>query len=256
MLVERPAVAPYVPAGHAVALVDAAAQKLPCGHVVQPDGLPPDDRERFAAAPYVPAGHAVAALDPAGQKKPGGHAAPTETPAVAHSLPAGQGLAVAAVLPVPTQKPAAHAVAAGADVDEPAGHQWPAAHRPPHAASTLVCPAVAPNDPAGHSAHVVAPAAAENEPAGHATHEEPLRKEPAWQTAVPAIVAPPDKSVHDDEPVDDADAPSAKQRKLVGGRLSNCVGGFGVNVYDVAAAESAPAGDLVAADHVGEPAIE
>jgi hypothetical protein len=35
-LAERPTVAPYVPAGHAVATADAAAQKLPCGHVVQP----------------------------------------------------------------------------------------------------------------------------------------------------------------------------------------------------------------------------
>lgn len=104
--------------------------------------------------------------------------------------------------------------------------------------------------------HVVAPAAAENEPAGHATHAEPLRKEPAWQTAVPAIVTPPDMSIHDDVAAEDADAPSAKQRKLVAGRLSNCVAGFGVKVYDVGADESAPNGDLVAADHVGEPATE
>jgi hypothetical protein len=37
--------------------------------------------------------------------------------------PAGHGFAVADVLPAPTQKPAAHADAAGVDDDEPAGHQ-------------------------------------------------------------------------------------------------------------------------------------
>jgi hypothetical protein len=50
-----------------VAAVAAAAQKLPCGHVVQPFGLPPDESERPVCAPYVPAGHGVATLEPAGQ---------------------------------------------------------------------------------------------------------------------------------------------------------------------------------------------
>jgi len=67
VLEERPAVEPYVPAGHAVAAGDAAAQKLPCGHVVQPVELPPYDSERPVCAPYVPTGHDVATLEPAGQ---------------------------------------------------------------------------------------------------------------------------------------------------------------------------------------------
>jgi len=56
--VERPVVAPYVPAGHDVGAEEAAGQYLPKGHVVQPTP-PPDERERPVAAPYEPAGHAV-----------------------------------------------------------------------------------------------------------------------------------------------------------------------------------------------------
>jgi hypothetical protein len=157
---------------------------------------------------------------------------PDETPAVAHSLPAGHGFAVAVALPVPTQKPAAHADPAGADVVEPAGHQKPAAHGPPlveHASAWLTCDVDEPNDPAGHSVHVDAPAA-DQEPAGHDWHVEPLRKDPAWQDAVPAKVAPPGRRVHDDEAADEDDAPSAKQRTLAVDIESNCVGVLGVNV--------------------------
>jgi hypothetical protein len=180
---------------------------------------------------------------------------PDETPAVAHSLPAGHGFAVADVLPVPTQKPAAHVDAAGVDVVEPAGHQKPAAHTPPlveHAAVWLTWPVNVPYEPKGHSVHVDAPAA-DHAPAGHVWHVEPLRNDPGWHDAVPAKVTPPDRSFHDEVVADDDDAPSAKQKTLVDARLSARLVGFGVNVYDVGVEESAPAGDTVAADHVGEP---
>jgi len=110
-----------------------------------------------------------------------------------------------------------------------------------------------PYDPAGHSVHVDAPAAIEYDPAGHVAHAEPLRKDPGWHDAVPAKVAPPDRRVHEDEIVEDDIAPSAKQRTSVVAMLLNCVVGFGVNVYDVGVDESAPGGETVAADHVGEP---
>ncbi len=45
---------------------------------------------------------------PGGQNVPAAHAVPAETPC-AHCEPAGHGLSVADVLPVPTQKPAAQA---------------------------------------------------------------------------------------------------------------------------------------------------
>jgi hypothetical protein len=66
-------------------------------------------------------------------------------------------------------------------------------------------------------------------------------------------VTPPDLRVHEDVAVVDADAPSAKQRKLVVSMLSNCVGVPGVNEYDVGDAESAPVGETVARLHVGVP---
>ena len=117
-----------------------------------------------------------------------------------------------------------------------------------HAATWLTCPVAVPYDPAGHSVHDVA-AAADHEPAGHAPHVEPLRKEPAWHTAVPAKVTPPERRDHAEPAADDADAPSAKQRTLPVARLSASVAGLGVYVYDVGVSVSAPAGDTVAADH-------
>jgi hypothetical protein len=121
-----------------------------------------------------------------------------------------------------------------------------------HAAAWLVCPVWVPYDPAGQSVHDVA-AAADHAPAGHVAQLEPLRKDPARHDAVPAKVTPPDLRVHEDVATVDADAPSAKHRKVVGAMLSNCVGDPGVNEYDVGDAESAPVGDTVATDHVGVP---
>jgi len=89
-------------------------------------------------------------------------------------------------------------------------------------------------------------------PAGHVAQVEPLRNAPVTHDAVPAKVAPPDKRAHDDETVEDDTAPSAKQRTSVVAMLLNATDG--VNVYDVGVDESAPAGDTVAADHVGVPA--
>jgi hypothetical protein len=64
-------------------------------------------------------------------------------------------------------------------------------------------------------------------------------------------VTPPDKRVQDDVAVVDDTAPIARQRTLFVAMLLNCVRLLGVNVYDVLVAESAPAGDTVAADHIG-----
>lgn len=180
------------------------------------------------------------------------HATPALTPGVAQRKPAGHGFAVAVVLPVPTQKPAAQAVAAGVDDDEPEGHQKPAAHEPVHAAAWLVRPGVLPKSPAGQSVHDVAPAA-DHDPAGHCAHAEPLMKDPAWQSAVPAKVTPPERSLHAELVADDDDAPSARQRTLPVARLSARVGGLGTKVYEVGAGVSAPVGVTVAAVHVGEP---
>ena len=84
----------------------------------------------------VPAGHCVMALEPTGQYEPAVHATPTDAPTAAQNWPAGHGLSVAATLPVPTQKPAAHA--------------------PVHDA--VVRPVVLPYVPDGHGVGAPAPA--------------------------------------------------------------------------------------------------
>ena len=68
---------------------------------------------------------------------------------------------------------------------------------------------------------------------------------------MPANVTPPDRRVHDEVAVVDDTAPRARQRTLFVAMLSNLVRLLGVNEYEVFVAESAPAGDTVAADHVG-----
>ena len=98
------------------------------------------------------------------------HAAPDVEPGVAQKEPAGHGFAVADVLPVPTQKPAAHApehvatvrlpalpnVPAGQGVCAlaPAGQKLPM----PHAEQlpAFVPPVVARNVPAAHGVGAVA----------------------------------------------------------------------------------------------------
>ena len=98
------------------------SQKLPAVHAAH-DDAPAEEYEpaahtvhaAFDVAPVladdVPAGHCSAAGPvPGGQYVPATEqAAPVDTPTDAQNCPAGHGLSVADVLPVPTQKPAAHA---------------------------------------------------------------------------------------------------------------------------------------------------
>ncbi len=74
------------------------------------------------AADDVPAGQLTTAAEPTGQYEPAVHATPDVAPTEAQNWPAGHGLSVTSRLPVPTQKPAAHApvhVADGRPVELP-----------------------------------------------------------------------------------------------------------------------------------------
>ena len=101
----------------------------------------------------VPTGQGVEAFTPAGQKDPTGQALPEVTPAVAHTVPAAQGLAFDVELPAAVQKPAGQGKHAAA---------WLVAPAPPvenvPAGQALVVPAVWPARqkwPAGQGACVV-----------------------------------------------------------------------------------------------------
>ena len=120
---------PTVHAAHDVA--PAAAAYVPAAHTAHV-ALETAD----VAAENVPAGQLTAAAEPTGQYEPAVHATPAVAPTAAQNWPAGHGLSVADVLPVPTQKPAAHA--------------------PEHVAAVRL--AMLPNVPAGHGVGNPAPA--------------------------------------------------------------------------------------------------
>ena len=179
-LVERPGVAPNVPAAHGVGAPAPASQKDPTGHCtwfltaekagqkkpashlfVRSAALPaarhePSVHGEHAAAvaelAKVPTGHGVAAREPGGQKWPAPQSAPVVAPAAAQTLPAAHAFDVAVELPVAVQKPAAHATHAAADVaTAPPADHVPAAH-------AFVVPAACPSPhqkPAGHGACVM-----------------------------------------------------------------------------------------------------
>ncbi len=89
---------------HAAHDVAPAEEYVPAAHTVH---VAFENAE--VALEDVPAGHCVMALEPTRQYEPAVHATPTDAPTEAQNWPAGHGLSVAATLPAPTQKPAAHA---------------------------------------------------------------------------------------------------------------------------------------------------
>jgi hypothetical protein len=87
---------PTVHAAHDVAPAEAAY--VPAAHTAHVALVKAD-----VAAENVPAGQLMTAAEPTGQYEPAVHATPAVAPTAAQNWPAGHGLSVADVLPVPTQ---------------------------------------------------------------------------------------------------------------------------------------------------------
>ncbi len=98
-------VPPFVPETNAVMVVPATTPAAVTGCPTA--SAPADTAVTMSAVPDSDAVKLTVAV-PGGQNVPAAHAVPAETPC-AQCEPEGHGLSVADVLPVPTQKPAAHA---------------------------------------------------------------------------------------------------------------------------------------------------